>query len=112
MSQVLSSDTSPLSSFCEGKSAVWNEHPDIGDLLGGRPGGTLRSCQPTAAGAPGSPAAVGWHERRVPPGLPPSRSPMSGCSFHTALLPSQKLESGLVSDESTWDIAFLPHGAR
>src|SRR5947209_9951228 len=55
VSPVLSSDTSPLSSFGEGPSAVRDEHPVIGHLPGGRSMRALCPCEPIVARAAGSP---------------------------------------------------------
>jgi hypothetical protein len=56
--------------------------------------------------------ASGSHGHREHFDLPLDRSPGSGCSSHTEPPPSRQPERWLVSDESTWDMAFLPPDVR
>ncbi len=62
--QVLSSDTSQSFPACgEGPGPVWDEHPDAGDLSGGRPSGALRSRQSTVTGTARDPALRRQHRQ-------------------------------------------------
>jgi transposase len=50
---------SPFPSHGFGPGAIRDQHPDAGDLSGGRPIHSLRSCESAVAGAAGSPA-LAW----------------------------------------------------